>query len=320
MPLEVLDKARGHWLEILVALGIPAHHLTGRHCPCPMCGGTDRFRYADSAPKRPKAGVWHCNQCGSGDGIDLVLRSRGLSGFAEAAREVESVLGGSTRAGPSMHGRQNGQSVLRLLRAAFPARPADFVDNYLTSRGLRLPPKIGAHRSVGYYEDGVRVSSYPAMIGTIRTSSHKTIVGAHITYLATVGNRKASVPAPRKIRKVLSSISGAAVQLYPAEPHLGIAEGIETAIAAAMLHNLPVWAALSAQGLASFIPPPDTKHVTVFADNDIHATGQRAAGDLETRLRILGISCDIRTAGTPGTDWADEINLSRNSGMERRAK
>ena len=40
----------------------------GRHCPCPVCGGKDRFRF-DNKDGR---GTYICNQCCSGDGLELI--------------------------------------------------------------------------------------------------------------------------------------------------------------------------------------------------------------------------------------------------------
>ncbi|MCW5705488.1 MAG: hypothetical protein KIT82_23260, partial [Bradyrhizobium sp.] len=45
-PLK--DRARGRWKQILsVAAGIDSRHLDGKHHPCPMCGGKDRWRFDD---------------------------------------------------------------------------------------------------------------------------------------------------------------------------------------------------------------------------------------------------------------------------------
>ncbi|MGS3139735.1 DUF927 domain-containing protein [Aeromonas sanarellii] len=64
---DVVAAATGHWPELLAELGIdtPAR---GKHGPCPACGGRDRFRLDDKGGR----GTWICNQCGSGDGLDLV--------------------------------------------------------------------------------------------------------------------------------------------------------------------------------------------------------------------------------------------------------
>ena len=62
---------------------------------------------------------------------------------------------------------------------------------------------------------------------------------------------------------MLGSVADAAVRLYamPDDGHLGVAEGIETAIAAHDLFGTPVWAALSADGLARFRWPDGTTFV-----------------------------------------------------------
>ncbi|GDX04840.1 DUF927 domain-containing protein [Buttiauxella sp. A111] len=63
----VCEAARGRWPQILPALGIKVP--TGKnHGPCPSCGGKDRFRLDDKEGR----GTWFCNQCGNGDGLDLV--------------------------------------------------------------------------------------------------------------------------------------------------------------------------------------------------------------------------------------------------------
>nr|WP_254603965.1 primase-helicase zinc-binding domain-containing protein [Serratia marcescens] len=72
---------------MLPALGI---HITagGRAQPCPVCGGKDRFRF-DNLQGR---GTWFCNQCGSGDGLNLVEKALAVTA-KEAAVKVAGVLG-----------------------------------------------------------------------------------------------------------------------------------------------------------------------------------------------------------------------------------
>ena len=84
---DVAAAANGRWHEVLHALGI---NVPGRkrHGPCPLCGGRDRFRLDDKAGR----GTWICNQCGSGDGLDLVSQAASKSTW-DAASMVANVLG-----------------------------------------------------------------------------------------------------------------------------------------------------------------------------------------------------------------------------------
>lgn len=61
-----------------------------KHCPCPTCGGKDRFRFDDIGGH----GSWFCNQCTpqAGDGFRLVQNVRGCD-FPEAVQLVAGVLG-----------------------------------------------------------------------------------------------------------------------------------------------------------------------------------------------------------------------------------
>ena len=140
------------------------------------------------------------------------------------------------------------------------------------------------------------------MVGLIQTHDGKP-QSYHITYLN--GAQKAAVPSPRKIMTPVESVTGCAVRLYPHEPQLGIAEGIETAIAAHMLTGMPVWAALNAHGVETFIPPTGTESLTVFADNDASYTGQAAAYALAKRMQRAGMACEVRVA--PFGDWNDVL-------------
>jgi putative DNA primase/helicase len=93
---RITDLATGHWPSILGALaGLSAEQLTDKHQPCPMCGGSDRYRFDD----QNGSGSWFCNQCGgpqqsggAGNGMELLLRQTGWT-FKEAAQRIEQHLG-----------------------------------------------------------------------------------------------------------------------------------------------------------------------------------------------------------------------------------
>jgi len=87
---QTVRTATGHWPVILPALGI-ALQPNGKPQPCPACGGKDRFRFDNQQGR----GTWFCNQCGSGDGLNLVEKALAVTA-KEAAVKVAGVLGEQT--------------------------------------------------------------------------------------------------------------------------------------------------------------------------------------------------------------------------------
>lgn len=66
---HIQDQAMGYYVDrIFPAVGIKLHGNGKKHQPCPLCGGTDRFRCDD----KDGTGSWICNQCGAGTGYTLV--------------------------------------------------------------------------------------------------------------------------------------------------------------------------------------------------------------------------------------------------------
>lgn len=74
---DVLDAARGRWESVLSGFGVNTALLTGRHGPCPGCGGRDRFRFDDKEGE----GTFICSQGGggnlSGNGLTLLQHCTG---------------------------------------------------------------------------------------------------------------------------------------------------------------------------------------------------------------------------------------------------
>jgi putative DNA primase/helicase len=94
--------------------------------------------------------------------------------------------------------------------------------------------------------------------------------------------------------------------LAPPGPVLGVAEGIETALAAQQLFGFPAWAYLTAGRLKTFQPPVGTKQLIVRADHDIDGTGQRAAYALASSLTPR-LTVDVRIHDNADTDWVDVL-------------
>ena len=249
--LNLRELAQGRWRSILAALGMDERALSGKHTACPMCGGRDRFRF-DNKEQR---GTYFCSGCGAGDGVQLAMGITGLS-FVELAQTVER-LAGAIRPDPARPERsdQDKQAALRrVFRESKPIERGDEAHAYLAGRGLALydlPESIRTHPGLTYRDGDKTVGSYPAMLATVTDSTGKA-VSIHRTYLQNA--RKAPVSAPKKLMQGYP-LAGAAIRLTPVSASLGIAEGIETALAAAELFEVPCWSCISTSGIESFEPP-----------------------------------------------------------------
>lgn len=89
---EATSAAANRWPMVLSQLGIEVPRSPRQHAPCPACGGKDRFRFDDRG-----RGSFFCNQCGAGDGLDLIQKVN-QCGTTEAARMAADVLGIDYRA------------------------------------------------------------------------------------------------------------------------------------------------------------------------------------------------------------------------------
>jgi len=299
---DVKNEARSKWRGILMTLGIPEKHLNGRHGPCPMCGGTDRFRFDNKEGN----GTFYCNQCGAGDGISLAMKFRGWD-FKEAAKEIRKVIGTAPveKSRPEMTEEKRRQMLRDLYKGSRPVQAGDEVDRYLTGRGMGekvYPEALRFHPNARFSRD----QSFPTMLAIISDVTGKPVT-MHRTFLS--DGQKAPVDSPRKI--VPGELpNGACVRLGGVvngrvQASIGIAEGIETALAAMQTYDLPVWAAINATMLEKWEPPAGVEEVTIFADNDRKFAGQKAAYCLAHRLSAKGLTVYVKLPEVPGTDFAD---------------
>jgi len=86
----------------------------------------------------------------------------------------------------------------------------------------------------------------------------------------------------------------------------GVAEGVETAMAASAIFNMPVWAALNSLLMKKWLPPPGCEEIVIFGDNDTHFEGQAAACHLANRLAATNLPvARVMIPALPGEDWED---------------
>jgi hypothetical protein len=96
---DIKRQAAGRWVQILQSVcRLTDSQLNPRvHCPCPQCGGTDRFRALDDVAE---TGALFCNNCFSernGDGFAAIQWLNGVT-FQGALRLVADALGKPARA------------------------------------------------------------------------------------------------------------------------------------------------------------------------------------------------------------------------------
>ena len=298
--MQAAELAVGRWPGLLVQFGIERNLLTGKHAPCPVCDGRDRFRFDD----REGRGTFFCSHCGAGDGFKLLQLVKGWS-FKQAASEVEGIVG-TVQAGaarPVQSDAAKVEACRRIWRESQVVVAGDPVGAYLLRRtGIdAVPAGIRFHPALAYRHDDGSVTRHPAMVARVQDANGQG-VAIHRTYLTSDGE-KADVSTVKKIAGSLPPSS--AVRLFPSSSGMGIAEGIETALSASMRFGVPVWSCVSAGGLERWTPPPGTESVIIFGDNDLSGTGQAAAWNLAKRLIAAGVAVEVKIPDEPGTDWAD---------------
>ncbi len=198
-----------------------------------------------------------------------------------------------------------------------PLRKGDPVHNYLLGRGIDLqdlphgaPVALRLHPALTYRDPEACTSeAYPAMVAAI-VDGRGRCVALHRTYLQEGRDgafHKARVATPKKITRTSGSMAGAFVPLAARDLDgvIGVAEGIETALACTLASGVPTVAAVSAGGMLKWSPPPGTRAVYVFADNDASGTGQKAARALKAKLETRQIKCAVMLPSESGADWAD---------------
>jgi len=299
------DIANGNWEDILVAAGLDRSYLKYEEGPCPICGGKTRFRW------RAKKENGFCSHCTFGRsergcilfGFTLLKHLLGTDDFREAADYVRKWAGDDNKTG-------SGQSP-RPVRVARPAPvvvddtpdlrakyrklwgesslivPGMPAYEYLTHRipGLKTIPKVlRSHAGLAYWrtgEDGQfhNEGNFPAMLAAAQGVDGK-VANIWRTYLDASG-AKASLPVAKKAAGRFLQPSYA-VRLAEPDDELGVAEGIESALAAMILFGIPCWSTLNSDGMRKFEIPEGyerVRKVRFFGDNDARDQNGRRAGN-----------------------------------------
>jgi putative DNA primase/helicase len=295
---DLTERARGRWHGILTELGVSPKLLTNRHGPCPLCGGSDRFRWDDKDGR----GTWICNHCGAGDGTEMVKRMANVD-FKGAAKMIESVVGTVPKTPPPKPTPAASRDELnRIWMRAKPIVSGSPAGNYLFARcGLKaFPIQL---REV--------FNGTPEMIAKV-CDSVGAGVSLHRTFLTQEGTKANGVG--RSARKLMpgSLPDNVAIRLsYLGDEYrsdinprvLGVAEGIETALSVRQMFSVECWSLINSVMMQKWNPPESVQKVIIFGDNDRNFAGQAAAYKLANRLSGK-VAVEVRLPDQVG-DWND---------------
>jgi hypothetical protein len=139
------------------------------------------------------------------------------------------------------------------------------------------------------------------MLAAVRDGSG--LVAVHRTFLDAKSGGQATFP---NAKRALGQLGEGAVRLFaPRARTLGWAEGIENALAATILSEVPCWATLGTERFAHVIPPPGIEHLILFLDND--AGGRRAEKLARDALGGADLTIEARYPPLLGSDWNDVL-------------
>ncbi|MCK6941912.1 primase-helicase zinc-binding domain-containing protein [Enterobacter roggenkampii] len=265
---ETVKQACGHWPRILPALGVKV--IKNRHQACPVCGGSDRFRFDDKEGR----GTWFCNQCGAGDGLKLIEKVFGVTA-SEAAGKVDAVTGNLPPVAPEV------------IAAAEAETEAD--RKAAAALAVRLMEKTRTASGNAY----LTRKGFPGHECLMLTATHKTggvtfragdvFVPLHDDTGALVNLQFINSEGLKRTLKG-GAVKGACHTIEgkkQAGKRLWIAEGYATALTVHHLTGETVMVALSSVNLLSLASLARQKHpacqIVLAADRDLSGDGQNKA-------------------------------------------
>lgn len=269
----------------------------------------------------PEKNLWHCFGCGAGgDVIEWVKRLKKID-FAAAVEiltDRSSFRGSSLNSAPATPGAilspdtipdpNTGKAYLTWC-AAHDIRNGDAASLYLYLRGLSIPemtPCLRYHPNLWCAEIG---DVAPALIAAIEDNHEFTgIQRIWLTpKLETVngeGPRDNRLGGLQARKKSLGRLGSGAVRLGRPGPTLGLAEGVEDAIAARLLFSHPVWAVCGANRYEKVARalPTSVREVVFFVDNDNAGLTQAAKA-----MEAISLGSLLMRPPPGHKDWNDVL-------------
>lgn len=301
----VLKRAlRGCFVEMATEVYGPPTYRSSREMRWRPSGAfvlsLDTWLWCDHAATGPKgrtaggdllAGVAHLYQCDIRQAIEITERWCGSAELPEPPRAIETPK-------PKSNG------AWKRIRTDLRPITGTIAETYLRHRGIEWDAD---YRDVGFHPacPRGRDERLPAMVAIMRNPVTNEITGIHRTFLKPDGSGKVE----HGIAKMMLGVAGIVKLIDDAEVALGLglAEGIETALSVMTAGWRPVWACLSAGGIARFPVLDGIESLTIFADRDEGAAGQNAARACAARWTTAGREATVLVPKVSGTDFNDVV-------------
>lgn len=266
-----------------------------------------------------RAGIFGCHRQGLSSVWSATERGR-MTPAEQAALQAQVQAAKAQReAAQRQQWHENAQRIDRLWAQCHELVPGDPVTRYLKRRLKAavwpLPACLRYAHALPYWCEGKELGRYPAMVVPLVSLAGK-VVALHRTYL-TADGRKADVPQVKKLTGACASLAGTAIALHQPDERgvIGVAEGIETALAAWLASGVPTVACYSAGGIKAYAWPREVQRIVVFADHD--EAGMQAAQFLQARAAGSLLRCDVLAPRTKGADWADVWAAREGAELDR---
>jgi hypothetical protein len=314
--VKTLVNQRGGWRSIFehYACLRDAMDKYPAQVPCPRDNtGTTVFRLVKGWEDSGQA--FHNSAGRLTDGLNVLSFALGLS-ISEVADEVLKITGGdiSSISQVDITKRQKKddykkqrerERILKKLQEvyehSFPAFQSPIAMNYLRSRGLTLSETevsafadtLGFHPSLELWNGKQLVGRYPALLGFFKDANGNNLT-IHRIYLKPDGNGYIDDPKPKRMITPPDEVMGGAfrlgqpMKLIKGGKYLGVAEGIETALAVYNATKTPCWSMYSDWVLSGFKCPDDVNYIGIWADKEPSHAGINAANRLKERLESEG--------------------------------
>lgn len=203
----------------------------------------------------------HCHAGCTQSQLIAALKARGL--WDGAAKVDPSYPGFLTRPhdGHVDRDERERQELARALWDKGNPIGGTLAETYLKARSI-VSPASAALRYLPRLRHAPSGREWPCMLAAL-TDFRDQVTAVQRTWLSPDGTGKAQVDQPKM---TLGPMGHSAVKLAAPASQLGIAEGIETALSARQIYQIPTWACLSAHRLFAVRVPPHVEMVVIFAD------------------------------------------------------